>query len=115
MSTFKDLVNNGLINIGDIIGLKLSIKSLQTCNTQTNIDYLQQGISSFTNANIILNYTVVVFILLINNIVNLIGQMYAFFFMLILFLVFLSFYFYYKNDYNSKKDSLNKCLNDNYQ
>jgi hypothetical protein len=111
---FGKIINTGLTNIGYVVGSKLSVNGIMKCNNPDNLLKLTQGASSFATAKLILNYVVVLFLLLLNNLVNLGGTMFAVIFMLVLFLISIGVYFYYNNDYNSKKDTINKCLTDNY-
>jgi len=111
---FRNIINTGLINIGSTIGYKLSINSIMSCSNPDNLIKLTQGATSFRNANITLNYVLVIFLLLINNLVNLAGSIFSVIFMIVLFLISLGIYYYYDSDYKSKKDSINQCLNDNY-
>jgi hypothetical protein len=114
ISTYVDLLDKNIKNFGDIVGFKLSIKSIKNCYNSDNINNLQKGFNSLALANLILNFTVVIFLLFINNLVNLAGTIFALFFMLILFLAGIGVYYYYINDYNSNKDIVNKCLSDNF-
>jgi len=101
-------------NIGNVVGLKLSTNGIMKCNTPDNLNNLSKGIYSYTNTKILLNYIIIVFLLLINNIVSLAGPMFSVIFMIVLLLITIGVYYYYDSDYKSKKDTINKCLNDNY-